>query len=209
MPSKYGFGNTRKKSPYKMGKAHYGKDQKNPIMLTKEGKEKIMASDANPEFKKAIANSPVDMKSDSPMYMHGKKSPAKKYKSDDQRKAVHASKAEKSPAKQKVDPFKMNQAWKDSSHAKNPVTPGIMGVISSGANIIKDKSHKLRKELNVLHKKWENKLKGKGFQYEHEKKKLGYELDEKGYKKNPIEQRDPRQTLHSKPAKVKPGYTPL
>jgi len=32
MPSKYGFGNTRKKSPYEMGKAHYGKDQKNPIM---------------------------------------------------------------------------------------------------------------------------------------------------------------------------------
>ena len=35
MPSKYGFGNTRKKSPYSMGKAHYGKDQKNPVMLTK------------------------------------------------------------------------------------------------------------------------------------------------------------------------------
>ena len=33
MPSKYGFGNTRKKSPYKMGKAHYGKDQKNPMMM--------------------------------------------------------------------------------------------------------------------------------------------------------------------------------
>ena len=33
MPSKYGFGNTRKKSPYEMGKAHYGKDQKNPIMM--------------------------------------------------------------------------------------------------------------------------------------------------------------------------------
>ena len=31
MPSKYGFGNTRKKSPYKMGKASYGMDQKNPI----------------------------------------------------------------------------------------------------------------------------------------------------------------------------------
>ena len=81
MPSKYGFGNTRKKSPYKMGKAHYGKDQKNPIMLTKEGKEKIMASDANPEFKKAIANSPIDMYgkkgSMAPMKgkMGGKKSP--------------------------------------------------------------------------------------------------------------------------------------
>ena len=97
MPSKYGFGNTRKKSPYTMGKAHYGKDQKNPIMLTKEGKEKIMASDANPNFKKAIANSPIDMYGKSPMDMYGK-SPARKYKSDAQRKAVHASKAE-SPAK--------------------------------------------------------------------------------------------------------------
>ena len=29
MPSKYGFGNTRKKSPYKL--ASYGGDQKNPI----------------------------------------------------------------------------------------------------------------------------------------------------------------------------------
>ena len=51
---------------------------KNPIMLTKEGKEKIMASGANPEFKKAIANSPVDMKYGSPMDMY-KKSPAKMY----------------------------------------------------------------------------------------------------------------------------------
>ena len=42
MPSKYGFGNTRKTSPHKMGKAHYGKDQKNPIPmlgdLDKDGK---------------------------------------------------------------------------------------------------------------------------------------------------------------------------
>jgi len=42
MPSKYGFGNTRKKSPYEKGKAHYGKDQKNPIPmlgdLDKDGK---------------------------------------------------------------------------------------------------------------------------------------------------------------------------
>ena len=36
MPSKYGFGNTRKKSPYRMGKAHYGVDQKNPIMKKEE-----------------------------------------------------------------------------------------------------------------------------------------------------------------------------
>ena len=68
----------------------YGKG-KNPIMLTKEAQTKIMASDANPKFKKAIANSPIDM--------YGKKgSMAKKYKSDAQRKAVHASKAEKASA---------------------------------------------------------------------------------------------------------------
>ena len=45
MPSKYGFGNTRKKSPYTMGKASYGMDQKNPIMmksplLNEKGKKK-------------------------------------------------------------------------------------------------------------------------------------------------------------------------
>ena len=42
-------------------KAKYGEAQRNPVMLTKKGKEKIMASDANPNFKKAIANSPIDM----------------------------------------------------------------------------------------------------------------------------------------------------
>ena len=64
---------------------------KSPIMLTEKGKEEIMASDANPNFKKAIANSPIGM--------YGK-SPAKKYKSAAQRMAVHASKAEKAaPAK--------------------------------------------------------------------------------------------------------------
>ena len=41
MPSKYGFGNTRKKAPvYK--KAKYGEAQRNPVMLTKKGKEKII-----------------------------------------------------------------------------------------------------------------------------------------------------------------------
>jgi hypothetical protein len=77
MPSKYGFGNTRKKSPvYK--KAKYGEAQRNPVMLTKEGKEKIMASDANPEFKKAIEQAPLKMYGKkSPTKMYGKKSPAK------------------------------------------------------------------------------------------------------------------------------------
>ena len=48
----------------------YGKG-KNPIMLTKEAQTKIMASDANPKFKKAIANSPIEM--------YDKGSMAKKY----------------------------------------------------------------------------------------------------------------------------------
>ena len=90
MPSKYGFGNTRKKSPYKMGKAHYGKDQKNPIMLTKEGKEKIMASDANPEFKKAIANSPIDMYGKKGSMATKKRKPMKE-KSRAEQKAIYAS----------------------------------------------------------------------------------------------------------------------
>ena len=42
MPSKYGFGNTRKKSPYNMGKAHYGKDQKNPIMMKSPMRDDFM-----------------------------------------------------------------------------------------------------------------------------------------------------------------------
>mgnify|MGYP003114837225 CR=1 FL=1 len=59
-------------------KGGYGKG-KNPIMLTKEGKEKIMASNANPNFKEAIANSPIDMYGKSPMPKY-KKSPMPKYK---------------------------------------------------------------------------------------------------------------------------------
>jgi hypothetical protein len=38
--------------------------------LTAEGKKKILASDANPEFKAAIAKQPLDMKQ-SPMYKSG------------------------------------------------------------------------------------------------------------------------------------------
>ena len=95
--------------PFAMGSYGQGK---NPIMLTKEGKEKIMASDANPNFKKAIANSPIDMYgkkgSMAPMKgkMGGKKSPnpdfdtkgsmaPKKGYAPGQLAAIHASKAEK------------------------------------------------------------------------------------------------------------------
>ena len=51
MPSKYGFGNTRKKSPYKMGKAHYGMDQRNPVMK----KETLPGIDTEIDVKKSPA----------------------------------------------------------------------------------------------------------------------------------------------------------
>jgi hypothetical protein len=41
--------------------SRYGSDYSDsPAELTAGGKKKIMASDANPAFKKAIANSPID-----------------------------------------------------------------------------------------------------------------------------------------------------
>tara|TARA_R110002020_G_scaffold387526_1_gene598177 strand:- start:17 stop:526 length:510 start_codon:yes stop_codon:yes gene_type:complete len=50
-------------SAMNMGKAHSKspnyKYSDTPMELTAEGKKKILASDANPEFKKAIAKSPV------------------------------------------------------------------------------------------------------------------------------------------------------
>ncbi len=81
MPRKYGFGNTRKKSPYPMGKAHYGKDQKNPMPMHE--KSPVMKKDG---YEGPIGGMPIG----------GMKTAAvKKYKSHSQRKAVHASKAEK------------------------------------------------------------------------------------------------------------------
>jgi len=41
------------------GMSRYGSSD-SPAELTAEGKKKIMASDANPAFKKAIASSPID-----------------------------------------------------------------------------------------------------------------------------------------------------
>jgi len=78
--------------PFAMGSYGQGK---NPIMLTKEGKEKIMASDANSEFKKAIADSPVEMYG-SPVKKYGKSSMAQKRKpmkekSRAEQKAIFAS----------------------------------------------------------------------------------------------------------------------
>jgi len=78
-----------------------------PMELTAEGKKKILASDANPEFKSAIAKQPLDMKgSHSPMYG---------YSSDAQRKAVHASKADGgkgNPNKMKGSPMYKNDPKK-------------------------------------------------------------------------------------------------
>lgn len=49
----------RGKKDHGAGMSRYGSSD-SPVELTAEGKSKIMASDANPAFKKAIANSPVD-----------------------------------------------------------------------------------------------------------------------------------------------------
>ncbi len=49
----------RGKEEHGAGMSRYGSSE-SPVELTAEGKSKIMASDANPAFKKAIANSPVD-----------------------------------------------------------------------------------------------------------------------------------------------------
>ena len=58
-------------SAMNMGKAHSKspnyKYSDTPMELTAEGKKKILASDANPEFKSAIAKQPVEMKG-SPMH---------------------------------------------------------------------------------------------------------------------------------------------
>ena len=49
-------------SPLAMGKAHsMAPKMESPAELTAEGKKKIMASDANPAFKKAIEASPAEM----------------------------------------------------------------------------------------------------------------------------------------------------
>ena len=110
------------KKEHGAGMSRYGSDYSDsPAELTAGGKKKIMASDANPAFKKAIANSPIDNvsygdKSGKTGYIGGMsryesvkkerkdlntinpvddKAGMSRYKSDAQRKAVHASKADK------------------------------------------------------------------------------------------------------------------
>jgi hypothetical protein len=112
----------------KKGMSRYGSDYSDsPAELTAGGKKKIMASDANPAFKKAIANSPIDNvsygdKSGKTGYIGGMsryesvkkerkdlntinpvddKAGMSRYKSDAQRKAVHASKADKGMSRAK------------------------------------------------------------------------------------------------------------
>ena len=63
MPSKYGFGNTRKKSPHKL--VNYGGDQKNPVKklnLSGIGKaiEKGASSDAGQEIIGHLGKSVID-----------------------------------------------------------------------------------------------------------------------------------------------------
>jgi len=98
MPSKYGFGNTRKKSPYKMNKPAYSMDQKNPVMMNKPMKFNDDLKQASADgklsgkFKEAVDAAPVKMYGKAHK-MHGDK-PMKKYASDAQRKAVHAGEAD-------------------------------------------------------------------------------------------------------------------
>ena len=48
MPSKYGFGNTRKKSPYRLGNATYGMDQKNPMVGMMDQETPMMKKETLP-----------------------------------------------------------------------------------------------------------------------------------------------------------------
>ena len=111
MPSKYGFGNTRKKSPYKMGKAHYGKDQKNPMPmlgdLNKDNKlsgyeknrqdaiDENMEKDAAPKMNYGSPvekyGSPVEKYKDTKSSMATKKRKPMKEKSRAEQKAIYAS----------------------------------------------------------------------------------------------------------------------
>ena len=69
---------------------------KSPMMKALIGKQENLPE----ELKAKILAAPED----SPNKMYGKKSPKKKYKSDAQRKAVHASKAERSTKKNYMNP---------------------------------------------------------------------------------------------------------
>ena len=79
---------------FKENKSAFMMKPKSPMMKALVGKQKNLPE----ELKAKILAAP-----ESPMKMYGK-SPKKGYKSDAQRKAVHASKAERSPKKNYMNP---------------------------------------------------------------------------------------------------------
>jgi len=72
---------------------------KSPMMKALVGKQKNLPANLRAEIE-AAPETPMNMYGDSPMDMYGK-SPMDKYASDAQRKAIHASKAEKKSSMKK------------------------------------------------------------------------------------------------------------
>ena len=96
---------------------------------------------------KMYKDSPVMMYKDSPAMMYGKASPAKKYKSDAQRKAVHASKAEKkSPATMKEN-GKKAKLISETTDPKTGVTTKKYDVGTNMPRIVKTKKSPAKMEL--------------------------------------------------------------
>jgi len=96
---------------------------KSPMMKKLIGKQGTLAEKGAPELQAAIAASPEKpgppMKDGSPMDMYGK-SPAKKYKNAGQRKAAHASMAEKAAPTRKYSPMKQDKAKLKKATKKKP-----------------------------------------------------------------------------------------
>ena len=117
MPSKYGFGNTRKKSPMPM----YGKSQKNPVMMTK-------AQETLPE--KLQAGIRAKEEKESGMKMYGK-SPVKDDYSKAKKKNPNLDKliatrkgAEKGSAEYNAAQNKINKAYgKGPTNRPTTTTP--------------------------------------------------------------------------------------
>jgi len=132
-PQLPGVGSPLKKSPYKFN----------------AGLKKAAADgklDNNPKFKDAVESSPAKMYKDSAAKMY-KDSPAKKYASDAQRKAVHASKAEKkSPAAMK-DNGKKAKLISEKTDPKTGVTTKKYDVGTNMPRIVKTKKSPAKMEL--------------------------------------------------------------
>ncbi len=91
---------------------------KSPITKALVGKQNNLPA----ELKAKIMAAP-----ESPAKMYGKKSPAKKYKSDAQRKAVHASKADKGSPAKKYGKSPMREDKVTYSEAYNKLKPTKSG----------------------------------------------------------------------------------